>query len=61
MANLTAKELTGVEDQMNVEQNLIKKYKMYAQSVTDPQLKNKCEQIAAKHQDHFNRLMGHLN
>lgn len=61
MANLTSKELSGVEDQLNMEQNLVKKYKMYAQSVTDPQLKNKCEQIAAKHQDHFNRLMGHLN
>ncbi|WP_312645226.1 spore coat protein [Hydrogenoanaerobacterium sp.] len=61
MANLTSKELSAIEDQLSVEQNLIKKYKMYSQASTDPQLKAKCEQVAAKHQDHFNKLMGHLN
>lgn len=61
MATLTAKELTAIEDQLGVEQNLVKKYKMYAQQSQDAQLKTKCEEIAAKHQCHFDTLMGHLN
>lgn len=61
MANLSAKELSAIGDQLGIEQNLIKKYKMYAQASTDPQLKTKCEQVAAKHQGHFDKLIGHLN
>lgn len=61
MANLTAKELTAIEDQLGIENNMIKKYKMYAQSCQDAQIKAKCEEIAAKHQTHFNTLMGHLS
>lgn len=61
MANLTSKELSGIEDQLKIEQLLIKKYKVYAQTSSDPQIKTKCEQIAGKHQNHFDRLMGFLN
>lgn len=61
MANLTSKELTLLEDQLSGEQLLIKKFQSYATQCTDPQLKTKCEQVAAKHQDHFNRLMTFLN
>ena len=61
MANLTSKELTAIEDQLGIEQNLIKKYNMYAQTSTDVALKTKCEQIATKHQGHFNTLMNHLS
>ena len=61
MANLTTKELAAIEDQLGVEQTLVKKYKMYAQQCTDPQLKTKCEQTAARHQEHFSRLLNQLN
>lgn len=61
MANLTTKELAAIEDQLEMEQNTIKKFQMYASQTTDPQLKTRCEQIASKHQNHFNTLMGHLN
>ena len=61
MANLTAKELTAIEDQLGIEQNLIKKYNMYAQTSGDGQLKTKCEQIASRHQCHYDTLLGHLN
>lgn len=61
MATLTSKELTAIEDQLGVEENLIKKYKMYAASAQDEQIKQKCEAIACQHQTHFNTLMGHLN
>jgi len=61
MANLTAKELTAIEDQLGIEANLIKKFRMYSQTSQDQQLKTKCEEIASKHQNHFNTLMGHLS
>ncbi len=60
MANLTAKELSALEDQLNCEQMLIKKYKAYAQVASDPQIKTTCEQIAAQHKQHYDTLMGHL-
>ena len=61
MANLTSKELTALEDQLGMEQVLVKKYRSYAALTTDPQLKTKCEQIAGAHQAHYTRLLGHLN
>ena len=57
MATLTAKELSALEDQLNAEQLLVKKYKSYATLAT----KTQCEQIAGRHQNHFNKLMGFLN
>ncbi|HIY09002.1 MAG TPA: ferritin-like domain-containing protein [Firmicutes bacterium] len=61
MPDLTSKELTALEDQLTMEQALIKKYKLYAQQCSDPQIRTKCEQIAAKHQNHYTRLLGQLN
>lgn len=61
MATLTSKELTAIEDQLGIEENLIKKYKMYAQNCQDQEIRTKCEDIACKHQKHFNTLMGHLS
>ncbi len=60
MVDLTTKELTALEDQLGLEQNMIKKYRMYSTLCTDPQLKAKCEQIAAQHTEHFNKLLSHL-
>ncbi len=61
MANLTSKELSSLEDQLGAELLLIKKYKSYASLTSDPQIKTQYEQIAGKHQNHFDRLMGFLN
>ncbi len=61
MSNLTTRELTAIEDQLGMEQTMIKKYQMYAQQSTDPQIKTKCEQIATKHQNHYSRLLNHLS
>lgn len=58
---LTEKELTAIEDQLGQEQILVEKYKMYAQNCNDPELKTKCEQIACKHQEHFDTLFKTLN
>ena len=61
MANLTAKELSAIEDQLNCEQMLIRKFRAYAQSATDPQIKASCENMAQRHTHHYDTLMGHLN
>ena len=61
MPSLTAKELSAIGDHLAVEENIIRKYRMYASSTQDPQIKQRCEDIAQRHQSHFNTLMGHLN
>ena len=61
MANLTSKELSSLEDQLGAELLLVKKYKSYASLTSDPQIKTQYEQIAGKHQNHFDRLIGFLN
>ena len=61
MANLTAKELSAIGDHLAMEENIVRKYRMYACTTQDPQIKQKCEDIAQRHQSHFNTLMGHLS
>ncbi|MBE7022590.1 MAG: spore coat protein [Ruminococcaceae bacterium] len=58
--NLTEKELMALEEQLEQEQLLIHKFRQYAQHCLDAQLKASCNQIADKHQQHFNTLMGYL-
>ncbi len=61
MPSLTSKELAAIEDQLNSEKMLVKKYKAYASMSQDPQICSKCEQIASQHQNHYNRLLGYLS
>ncbi|MGI5855703.1 MAG: spore coat protein [Candidatus Merdivicinus sp.] len=60
MAQITAKELSALSDQLGMECSLVKKYALYSQVCTDPQLKTKCEEIAAKHRTHYQTLLGLL-
>jgi len=60
MASLTSKELTAIEEELTMEQNVISKYKMYAQTATDSVIKDKCECIAGKHQKHYDTLISQL-
>ena len=60
MANITTKELTALEEQIQSEQVLIKKYRTMAAQCSDPALKSKCESIAGRHQQHYDKLMCHL-
>ena len=60
MTQMTAKELTALGDQLGMECSLVKKYQMYAQNCTDPQLRTKCEEIAANHRNHYQTLLGLL-
>jgi len=58
--NLTEKELIALEEQLDHEQVLVKKYRTFAKDCQDAQLKAVCNQIADKHQQHFNTLIGYL-
>ncbi|MGL5972646.1 MAG: spore coat protein [Oscillospiraceae bacterium] len=60
MSNLSEKELTGIEEQLGAEQILVSKFKDYSQKCQDPELKAKYEQVAAKHQQHFDTLLNML-
>ncbi len=60
MTNMTSKELSAIEDQLNYEQLLVKKFKGYAAMCQDAQLKTTCEQIAAQHKNHYDTILNHL-
>ena len=60
MANLTAKELTALEDQIGYEQTLVKKYQAMACLCSDTQIQQELNGFAQKHQQHFNTLVSFL-
>lgn len=61
MANLTSKELTALEEQLKAESVLVAKYKAMANDTGDSQLSAKLNEIANKHQTHYNTLFQFLN
>jgi len=60
MSNLTAKEATALEDQLGMEQMLVAKYRGLATQCSDAVIKNKLEQIADQHQQHYNTIVTYL-
>ncbi len=58
---ITAKELSALEDQLNGEKLLATKCKAYAQVCEDPELRQKMETLAGKHQQHYEKLLSFLN
>lgn len=60
MPNLTTKELNVLEEQLGAEQVVIKKYHAMSGQCTDPALKKCLENIAQRHQQHFDKLVGYL-
>ena len=60
MPSLTAKELTALDDQLNMEKILVKKYETYSANCTDPMIQSKFRQIAETHRTHYNKLMTFL-
>ncbi|MDR3345131.1 MAG: spore coat protein [Oscillospiraceae bacterium] len=61
MANLTAEELHALEDTLNFEQMLVKKFHSYAAVAQDPQIQKACNQSAKQHRKHFDTLISYLN
>lgn len=60
MAEITTVELSAFSELLTGEENVVKKYQSYAQTCTDPALKEMCEDMAEKHIDHFKRILSEL-
>ena len=60
MANLTAKELTALEDQISEEATLVKKYEAMACLCNDCCLQQNFNDYANKHRAHYNSLVSFL-
>ena len=61
MNTLTDRELSHIQDHLNQEALMVKKFRFTAQQTTDPQLRNLYEYAANNHAKHFKMLMQHLN
>ena len=60
MANLGAKELSALSDQLNFEKVLCCKYQAAVQEAEDAQLKTSFQQYADQHRQNFNCLLNYL-
>ena len=60
MVEITSKELTALEDILSAEQCLVAKFTECAQEATDAELKSKYEQIALRHQRHYDEIYSNL-
>lgn len=60
MPQITSKELSSLSDLLGAEQLVINKYQTYASLTSDTALKNKYEQMAKKHSQHFETLYTQL-
>lgn len=56
MKQITEKELTGLSELLNEEELLIHKFQMLASHCEDQEVKAKFQDIAGKHQSHYNSL-----
>ena len=60
MSNLSAKELSALEDQLGFERMLCCKYQDAAQATQEAELKNAYTQYAAQHKQNYDTLLGFL-
>lgn len=60
MSNLSEKELSGLTEMLNEEELLIKKFQMLAGHTQDKEIIDKFNEIAKKHQGHFDELYKQL-
>ncbi|MGM9552619.1 MAG: spore coat protein [Clostridia bacterium] len=60
MINVSVKEFHAIETQLEAEKILINKYRDFAKSATENNLRDKCLNIASVHEKHYNTLLGYL-
>jgi hypothetical protein len=60
MPNYTAKEIAALQNQLDLEELLVKKYYDAASKCASPQIKEKLTQAAKQHKQHFDTLYNHL-
>lgn len=58
---MTTKELSYLNDLLNAEQIVIKKYRDYSQGCNDQQVQQLCNQLASQHQKHYDQIFQQLN
>ncbi|MFW5647726.1 MAG: hypothetical protein ACOCG5_01430 [Candidatus Alkaliphilus sp. MAG34] len=58
---MDSNNLKVLEDQLNYESLMSKKFSHYANFCTDTELKNLCQQSSQKHKQHYNELLNFLN
>lgn len=58
---LESNNLKVLEDQLNYECLMNKKFSNYAEYCTDTELKNLCQQASTKHKQHYDNLLNYLN
>lgn len=61
MSQLSEKELATIKDLLSGEELLVKKFQMLAEHADTEELKCKMQDIADKHQGHFNELYAKLS
>ena len=61
MSQLSEKELSALNELLSEEELLVKKFQMLAGHASDNSVKNQMENIAQRHQSHFNQLYEHLS
>lgn len=60
MPNLTAKELSGLSDQLDFEKVMCAKYQAAVQETEDAQFKTSFQQYADQHRQNFECLLNYL-
>ena len=60
MSNLTQKELFALEDALNAEALLVKKFGSYAAVAQDEEIRSSAGQMAGRHKQHFDTLLAYL-
>lgn len=60
MNMVSEKELAALNELLCEEELLIKKFNMLAEHTEDTEIKSKFQEIASKHQSHFNSLYEQL-
>ena len=61
MPELTAKNLTILNDQLGAEALLVHKFSQAAQSVQDQAIKSQLSAISGQHRKHYDTLLNYLN
>lgn len=60
MANLTAKELDAISDQLNFEKMMVCKYQTAQQTSSDASLQRSFSQYASQHRENYENLLQFL-
>ena len=58
--NMTQRELHYIEDCLKSQQLTIKKYQMFGNQTSDPEVSEICMNLANRHLQHYNTLLQHL-